>query len=242
MKVLFIGTDPQGAMKVGLAVRLRWPDARILVSSNADDGVGEVERQTPDVVIFQSDSKTRPVERFIENLRSFCDVPLVVLEDEEGGGYMEEVKALESGADDYIRQSAGIIDLVARLVALIRRVKRMDLSGENRLLSNGSLTLIPATYEVFLDDRRLALTSTEFRMLHILMSNRGNVVTHDFIARSLWGDSVDSSSLVKKYIQRLRRKIGDCSQSPHCIVNVHGVGYRILGSQTSGEESPKVTV
>jgi DNA-binding response OmpR family regulator len=239
MKVLFIGTDTQAATKVNLGVRLRWPDAEILFSADEDDGLEAVEHQNLDVIIYQSDLTTQPIEQFIENLRSFCDLPLIVLEGEEGGGFMEEVKALESGADDYIRSSAEIVDLVARLVALIRRVKRTDLSNEDRPLSHGALTIIPATYEVFLNDMRLSLTSTEFRMLHLLMKNRGNVVTHGFIARSLWGDSVDSSALVKKYVQRLRRKIGYASEDadcPDCIVNVHGVGYRMLESTVHVQE------
>ena len=105
------------------------------------------------------------------------------------------------------------------------------------------MTIIPATYEVFLNDMRLSLTSIEAQMLHLLMKNLGNVVTHEFIARSLWGDSVDSSALVRKYIQRLRRKIGDGSQdpdSPVYIANVHGVGYRMLDrnitTRKEGEE------
>ena len=142
---------------------------------------------------------------------------------------MDEVKALESGADDYIQRSAGLVNLVARLVALIRRVRRIDLSRAGRPLSFGSLTLDPATYEVFLKSKGLSLTSTEFRLLHVFLANRGAVVSHEFLAQSLWGDQVDSSALVKKYIQRLRRKLGDDPQSPQWIANVHGVGYRILG-------------
>ena len=83
------------------------------------------------------------------------------------------------------------------------------------------------------------------RLLHLFLNNRGTVLSHEFLARSLWGDKVDSSALVKKYIQRLRRKLDDDPQSPQWIANVHGIGYRFLSVQTpqqdetvGGPESP----
>jgi len=137
MKVLFVGADPDAATKVDLAVRLRWPDSQILIVADGSNDLGVIEREQPDLVLFQTDDFHPSVETFIEGLRSFSDVPLVVLEPESEGGYMEEVKALESGADDYIRFSAGIIDLVARLVALIRRTRRLDVSkGSERQLAD----------------------------------------------------------------------------------------------------------
>jgi DNA-binding response OmpR family regulator len=242
MKVLFVGADPNTATKVDLAVRLRWPDSQILLAADGNDDLGVIEQQQPDLVLFQSDQFHPSVETFIEGLRAFSDVPLVVLEPEPEGGYMEEVKALESGADDYIRASAGIIDLVARLVALIRRTTRMDISKDSERHTNGALSLDPTTYEVFLKSERLTLTSTEFRLLHLLMDNRSNVVSHGYIARSLWGDHVDSSALVKKYVQRLRRKLHDDPQNPKWIANVHGVGYRILGAPQSATVEERTAV
>lgn len=239
MKVLFIGTEPEAAAKADVAVRLRWVDAKILVAGEPELGLELVEREQPDVVLLQAGSS---LNGFIEELRAFSDVPLVVLESEGGGEYLEEIKALESGADEYIRHSASIIDLVARLVALIRRAQRANISGPGQPLSSGALTLDPVTYEVFLDGKRLSLTSTEFKILHTLLNNRGGVVTHDSLSSSLWGDQVDSSSLVKKYIQRLRAKLGDTAQNPQWIASVHGVGYRLLGARAGQEEKAAVPV
>ena len=73
-------------------------------------------------------------------------------------------------------------------------------------------------------------------MLHLFLSNRGTVMTHEALARSLWGDQVNSSALAKKYVQRLRRKLGDCPENPEWLVNVHGVGYKFLGSRVPERE------
>ena len=236
MKVLCICIELEAAEKVNLAARLRWPRATVQIVEEAQSGLEVVRDQRPDVVIFQLDPGGTPVEMFIRGLRAFSDVPLIVLEPPSRAGDLAEVNALEAGADDYIRRSAGIIDIVARMVAVVRRARRADIFGGGGVLSSGSLILDPATYEVFLDGTRVDLTSTEFRLLHLFLENRGNVVTHQTLARSLWGDRVDSSELVKKYIQRLRRKLGDSAHNSEWIVNVHGVGYKFSVRQIPARE------
>ena len=80
-----------------------------------------------------------------------------------------------------------------------------------------------------MDGRPLALTATEYRLLYLLVRNKGGVVFHGMIAQPIWGDRVDSGPLIKKYIQRLRQKLGDDSQNPQWIVNVRGIGYKFIG-------------
>lgn len=236
MRVLLIGTESEVAEKANLAIRLRWPDAAVLVAAVTADSFEVVEREEPSLVLYQANTADGSPEKFIHELRAFSDVPLIVLEQQAGEQALDQVKALESGADDYIPRSAGIIDLVARIVALMRRVRRVGFTGESHLLSSGSLLLDPATYEVFLHGNRLTLTATEFRLLHVLLNHRGTVITHELLETSLWGDRVDRAALVKKYIQRLRRKLGDDPRNPQWIANVHSVGYRFVGPRVQEPE------
>ena len=241
MKVLLTGVDPRTSEMVVLSLRLRWPDARALVATQAADGVDMVEQESPDVVILQPNFSDMSLSEAIREIRRFSDVPLVVLGQE--GDEREAVKALELGADDYIRTPCGFVELVARVVALLRRLQRTESDGtfEAPILS-GSLVINPATYEVFLDGHRLTLTATEFRLLYLLVRNRGAVVSHRFLERTLWGERVDSAPLVKKYVQRLRRKLGDDPHSPEWIANVHGIGYRFIGplEQAAERRTPVV--
>lgn len=241
MKALFVGSNPDVAEQLSVSVRLRWPSAEVLVANEGDVGLEVVEEEQPDVVMYQSASNGQPDTTFVKDLRIFSDVALIVLEPPEGSGPMDEVRALEAGADEYIRESAGGISLIARIVALTRRTGR-SFTEQQPTLSNGPLTVNPTSYEVFLHGRRLTLTPTEFRLLYLLLNNRGNVLSREFIARSIWGDQVDSTGLVKKYIQRLRRRLNDTAQDPRWIANVHGVGYKLLalresdGAETSAPE------
>ena len=107
---------------------------------------------------------------------------------------------------------------------------------------SGSLVINPATYSVFLDGHRLMLTSTEFRLLYLLVNNRGMVVSHRLLERTLWGDRVDSAPLVKKYVQRLRRKLNDDPRHPQWIANVHGIGYRFVGPPEKQPEDARLPV
>ena len=92
-----------------------------------------------------------------------------------------------------------------------------------------SLCPIPATYEVFLGGQRLQLTSAEFRLLHLLVESWGAVVPHQDLERALSGEAPGSSELLKTYIGRLQRKLGDDPEKPQWITGIQGVGYRLVG-------------
>ena len=90
---------------------------------------------------------------------------------------------------------------------------------------------------MYLGSQQVMLTSTEFRLLYLLIKNRGSVISHETLARTLWGDEWDSYGLVKKHVQRLRQKMGDTGRDPLWIANIHGVGYRFKGPRPEFQES-----
>jgi DNA-binding response OmpR family regulator len=96
-------------------------------------------------------------------------------------------------------------------------------------LLSGRLLVNPATYEAFLGREQLALTTTEFRLLYLLVKNWGIVVARQTLERTLWGEQTDSYGLVKRYVQRLRHKLGDDAHEPRWVASIHGVGYQFIG-------------
>ena len=123
------------------------------------------------------------------------------------------------------------MELLARITAVLRRSQVRASEGAGEALRVGDLLICPASYEVYLDERPVHLSPTEFRLLHTLVRHRGVVVTHGVLQQAIWGDvSGGTPEVVKKYVQRLRRKLGDDPAHPHWIVTLPGVGYRFVGA------------
>ena len=235
MKAVFIGADADVAELVGLSIRLRWPNTTPQVATTASDGLQIVKQTSPDVVLLQVGLSDMSLSRVLQQLRDFCNAPLIVL-GQQGSG-TEVVTALEMGADDYVRLPCELTEMMARVWALLRRVADKTYHEGERPMRSGELFINPATHEVFLDNRRVMLTPTEFRFLYLLVKNRGSVVSHQTVERTLWGEEADSSGLTKKYVQRVREKLGDTAQNPSWIASVHGVGYRFVGPRPEIQES-----
>lgn len=234
MKAIFIGVDDRTGDVAGLGMRLRWPDSTLLRAATGAGGLELVEQEWPDVVLMHPDFTDMPHSQAIKDLRRFSNVPLLVLGSQ--GDDMEAIASLELGADDYVRLPCDLTELTARIWALLRRTGAgVSFESESPLVS-GRLLINPATYEAFLGGERLALTSTEFRLLHLMVKNWGIVVSRATLERTLWGDQVDSYGLVKKYVQRLRHKLHDDAREPFWIASVHGVGYRFIGPTPSSIE------
>lgn len=227
-KVVFIGEDSQMLRVLTLSVHLRWPDVSPVQAADAEEGMELVGRVSPDMIVVGTRHPDLAPPAVVEELRSFSGAPIVVLsrEDDE----IEAVTSLELGADDYIRFPCGMMEIMARMWASLRRVGSVVSHSENgRPINSGDLLLNPATYEAFMGKRKVALTVTEFRMLHLLAKNRGTVVSHQCMEEKLWGERTFNPQVAKKYIQRLRYKLGDSATEPNWIANVHGVGYRFIG-------------
>ena len=238
MKAVFIGGDGRTCEIATLAMRLRWPDVSPVTMPTAVEGLETVERESPDVVLLHPDFDDLTLAKAIQELRGFTNVPLLVLG--RKGDEMELVTSLELGADDYIRLPCDLTEIMVRILALLRRMSRPQSYKDERPIRSGCLLLDPATYQVSLGERRVMLTSTEFRLLHLLMQNRGVVVGHGTLDEVLRGEGVDH--LVKKYVQRLRRKLGDDARDPMWIASVHGVGYRFIGPSGPGGVETSILV
>lgn len=237
MKVVFIGADPEVAERVATTVQLRWRKTIPIVATTGDEGLQLVEELSPDIVILRPDFQDISLLDAITELRRFSNVPLIVLG--YGQDTMEAAHALETGADDYVRIPFHLTEMVARISAILRRTRPSTIQPGN--LCSGSLFLNLATYDVSLGSQRIELTTSQFRILYLLMRNWGTVLPFKNLARAIWGGTTYEGDLVRKYIQRLRRKLGDNARDPRWIVSVHGVGYRFVGPQPTSEPSEQIS-
>jgi DNA-binding response OmpR family regulator len=138
----------------------------------------------------------------------------------------DEIRGLEMGADDYLRKPFSPGRLLARISAVTRRYSHSRANDASPLMTVGPITVDLLRHEVLQDERKVKVTPTESRLLHLLMVHTGQVMTPDIISSYMWGDDeVGNSRLIKTHIHHLRRKVERDVESPRYIVTVSGRGY-----------------
>lgn len=136
------------------------------------------------------------------------------------------IKALEMGADDYLRYPIETPILIAKIRTLMRRNKQRVTSGP-AVYNDGNLLVDLDSRKVKVGRDLIKLTPTEFRLLSILLRKAGRVVTHEELIKEIWGtDKSASLGSLKLYIHYLRQKIEESPKKPHYLLAEWGVGYR----------------
>jgi len=227
LKVVVVDDSPEIIEVVSLCFQLRWSGANIISAATGEKGLELIEAENPDVVILDIGLPDMDGFQVLRELRRFSQVPVIMLT--VRGEDTDVAKGLELGADDYITKPFSHIELVARVQAVLRRVRGLPVPTEERPFVSGKLSVDFASNEVKLDGKPVKLTSTEFRLLNLLIRNEGRLVTHENLLTKVWGETyVDARDLLRVHIQHLRQKLGDNIESPSIIVTEHGMGYRFI--------------
>lgn len=136
------------------------------------------------------------------------------------------VNGLDSGADDYVTKPFGMMTLLSRIKAVLRRSEKNESKKEESEFSVENIKVNTEKHTVFVGDRQIFLTLKEFDLLVILMKNRGNVLTRERLLDSIWKISTEiESRTVDVHIRTLRQKIGD--DEGKILKTVRGIGYKI---------------
>lgn len=136
------------------------------------------------------------------------------------------VNGLDSGADDYVTKPFGMMTLLSRIKAVLRRSEKNENKKEESEFSVENIRVNTEKHTVFVGDRQIFLTLKEFDLLVILMKNRGNVLTRERLLDSIWKISTEiESRTVDVHIRTLRQKIGD--EEGKILKTVRGIGYKI---------------
>ena len=134
----------------------------------------------------------------------------------------DKIHGLDCGADDYVAKPFGMMALVARIKAVLRRTEKQE--AEEQVLTLGDLQVNPVRHVVHAAGETVNLTLKEFELLCLLMDNPGVVFTRDQLLNQIWGYSFDGESrTVDVHVRHLRQKLGECGKY---IETVRGVGYR----------------
>jgi len=185
--------------------------------------------QKPQLILLDIMLPDQDGLRILKKLRSHPttkDIPIIMVTAK--GTEYDKVIGLDSGADDYITKPFGMMELISRIKAVLRRTSARR-NQPTQILTVGPITLDTEKYEVTIEGKKLELTHKEFELLRYLMENQGIVLSRDKIFEAVWGYDFDGETrTVDVHIRSLRQKLGKWAE---LIETIRGVGCRIGGQR-----------
>lgn len=184
----------------------------------------ELAKALPDLIILDimlPEEDGLSILKSLRNTSDTADIPIMMLTAK--GGEYDKVIGLDSGADDYMTKPFGMMELVARVKALLRRTSKQEKGHKEYNI--GKLYISPQKHRVSVDGKEIALTYKEFEMLCMLCENRGTVLTREKLLNTIWGYDFDGENrTVDVHIRTLRQKLGECGDY---IETIRGIGYKM---------------
>ena len=200
----------------------------VKTSDNPRGALQMICRRMPDLLIVDVVMPYLNGFEFATHLREEgYEIPIIFMTAQDT--IESKLQGFNIGADDYICKPFNHQELVARVQAVIRRVKHNARIGTSSL-RNGQFELFPGELKVVnAGTVGITLTPTEMQVLRVLMGSPGQVVDRDRLLSEVWNDSENNSNIVDVYIRRLRMKLEEDMNSPLHIISVRGVGYKFSG-------------
>ena len=179
----------------------------------------------PDIVLLDLGLPDMEGSEIIQYIRNSHETPIIIVSAREEES--EKINALDYGADDYIVKPFSVGELLARIRVAQRRISSIENQINMEVFRYLGLCVDNTKGLVYLDNTEVHLTPLEFKLLSVLIANRGKVLTHNFILKQVWGysDSTDAQNL-RVIMASLRRKIERDPSNPKFILTQVGVGYR----------------
>jgi DNA-binding response OmpR family regulator len=221
-RILVVDDEP--TLVATLRFNLEREGFDVIDSMDGGDAVNLVESHRPDLVVLDLMLPGMHGFEVCRTLRKRTTVPIVILTARTDE--VDRIVGLEVGADDYITKPFSMVELIARLRALLRRSGNVQVQQEADIISAGPLAVDLGKREAVLDGEPLHLNPKEFDLLVTLMQNRGRTLTRDQLLNKVWKyESEGSSRTVDVHIGRLRRKL-ERRDRPVRIITLRGFGYR----------------
>jgi two-component system KDP operon response regulator KdpE len=206
-----------------LGVVLKNEGYRVSEAVAGEEGLRLASSQPPDLVILDLGLPDLDGQQVLQRLREWYTAPIIVLSarDEEP----QKVRALDSGADDYVTKPFGTGELLARIRTAMRHAHRTE--SEATTFALDELRVDLAARLVYCQGELIHLTPIEYKLLVAMLKHAGKVVTHRFLLREVWGpQNTQENHYLRVYVASLRRKLETDSARPRYILTEPGVGYR----------------
>ncbi|HEX5036651.1 MAG TPA: response regulator [bacterium] len=209
-------------LKVGLGHK----DYRYLEALTAREGTTEVSTRNPDLIVLDLGLPDLDGLQFLKELRKWSKIPVIVLT--ARGKEKDKIKALDSGADDYLTKPFGMGELLARIRAALRRSAERHGGDAEPVFESGDLKIDFVRRQVFVKGAEVRLSPMEYRLLTYLARHAGQVLTQKQILKDVWGAAyVEKNLYLRVHMHQLRHKLEADPAQPRWLVTESGVGYRL---------------
>jgi two-component system KDP operon response regulator KdpE len=217
-RILLVDDEADVRTSVRRGLQIQGYEAE--VASDGEEAITKARAWKPDVVLMDLAMPSMGGISAIEEIRRWSDVPIIVLS--VMGEEREKVRALDSGADDYLTKPFGMQELSARIRAALRR---HGPPATEHVYELGAVTVDTGSRVVTVNGAEVHLTPNEYGLLEQLVINAGRVLTHRTLLERVWGpEYTEEVHYLRPVITSLRKKLG-----PHLIQTEQGVGYRLKG-------------
>lgn len=182
----------------------------------------------PDIVLLDLGLPDMDGLEVIKQIREQSNTPIIVVSAREEEN--EKIRALDLGADDYMTKPFYMGELLARIRVSLRKINSLVNPDNVETFTSDYLVVDYTKGLVFVDSKEVHLTPMEYKLLKLLILNRGKVLTHNYILNQIWGyaETNDSKNL-RVFMASLRRKIERDTSNPRFILTQVGIGYRFVG-------------
>ena len=223
-KVLVV--DDEKMIVKGLRFSLEQDGMEVDSAYDGEEALNVVKQSTYDVILLDVMLPKLSGFEVCQQIREFSDVPIIMLTAK--GEDMDKILGLEYGADDYITKPFNILEVKARIKAIMRRSSKKETKEDedSNLRIFGDMKIDLDSRRVFIDDKEVNLTVKEFDLLELLMNNPNKVYSREKLLNDVWGyEYLGDVRTVDVHVRRLREKIEKVPSEPNYIHTKWGVGY-----------------
>ena len=214
--------DDEKAIVKGIKFSLEQDDIVVDCAYDGQEALDKAKAGNYDIILLDVMLPGLTGFEVCQQIREFSDVPIIMLTAK--GDDMDKILGLEYGADDYITKPFNILEVKARIKAIIRRTGRT--ADTNQVMTFGDLKLNEEYRRVFVGDREINVTSREYELLELLASTPGKTYTREELLETIWGsDYPGDERTVDVHIRRLREKLESNPSEPRYVRTKWGAGY-----------------
>ncbi len=214
--------DDEAQIRKLLEISLEANDYKVLFAVNGKEGIMMSASHQPDLILLDLGLPDEDGQVILKKLREWYQNPIIILSVKSAEE--EIVKALDSGANDYLTKPFRTQELLARIRTALRN--KTSVNNES-VFAFGNCSVDFTSRIVKTDNEIIKLTATEYNLLTLLIKNDGRVLTHQYILKEIWGQSyADQTQYLRVFVAQLRKKIEEDANRPKFIITESGVGYR----------------